>query len=221
MRSISSSRAVTITIGSRELLADRPAEVEAVGVGELEVEDREADVVLLERQQPFDAARRPDDAEAVASRDRCERASRCPPRPRRAGSCRPAPVRRRSRPRALEHVDDRGRPVGRVRDGDAALPAAPAAARAGAPRKRKRVPASSATVTGCRRRAMRSVIACLESAVTMPRSVTTAGVPNAADHEGAGLRVVHDAGDEPGTNVGERGRAPLSRTTRAAARPRR
>ena len=65
MRSISSSRAVTITIGSREVLADRPAEVEAVGVGELEVEDREPDVVLLEREQPFDAARRPDDAEAV------------------------------------------------------------------------------------------------------------------------------------------------------------
>ena len=52
MRSISSSRAVTITIGRRELLADRAAEVEAVGVGELEVEDREPDVVLLERQQP-------------------------------------------------------------------------------------------------------------------------------------------------------------------------
>ena len=65
MRSISSSRAVTITIGRREVLADRPAEVEAVGVGELQVEDREPDLVLLERQQPFGAARRPDDAEAV------------------------------------------------------------------------------------------------------------------------------------------------------------
>ena len=46
-------------------VADRPAEVEAVGVGELEVEDREPDVVLLEREQPFGAAGGPDDAEPV------------------------------------------------------------------------------------------------------------------------------------------------------------
>ena len=46
--------------------ADRLAEVEAVGVRELEVEDREPDVVPLERLQPLGAARRPDDPEALA-----------------------------------------------------------------------------------------------------------------------------------------------------------
>ena len=55
MRSISSSRAVTITIGRRERGADRAAEIEAVGVGKLEVEDREPDLVLLERQQRLGA----------------------------------------------------------------------------------------------------------------------------------------------------------------------
>ena len=65
MRSISSSRAVTITIGSRELSTDRAAEVEAVGVRELEVENREPDVVLLERQEPVGAAGGPDHPEAV------------------------------------------------------------------------------------------------------------------------------------------------------------
>ena len=46
--------------------ADRAAHVEAVGVGQLQIEDREPDVVPLELGEPLGAARRPDDAKAVA-----------------------------------------------------------------------------------------------------------------------------------------------------------
>src|SRR5689334_4606375 len=45
--------------------ADSPTDVEAVGVGQLQVEDGEPDLVLLEREQPFDAPGRPDDTEPV------------------------------------------------------------------------------------------------------------------------------------------------------------
>ena len=45
--------------------ADGTAEIEAVGVGKLEVEDREPDLVLLERQQRLGAPRGPDHPEAV------------------------------------------------------------------------------------------------------------------------------------------------------------
>ena len=65
MRSISSSRAVTITIGSREVARIGAAEVEAVGVGKLEVEDREPDLVLLEGRERLGAPRGPDHPEAV------------------------------------------------------------------------------------------------------------------------------------------------------------
>ena len=45
--------------------ADRPADVEPVRVGQLEIEDRETDVVALELGQPLGPAGRPDDAEPV------------------------------------------------------------------------------------------------------------------------------------------------------------
>ena len=52
--------------GHPGLLADRAAEVETVGVGELEVEDHEPYLVLLECQQTVDATCGPDHAESVA-----------------------------------------------------------------------------------------------------------------------------------------------------------
>ena len=50
----------------RRGIADRTTEIEAVGVGELEVEDRESELVLLEREQRVAAASDPDHAEPLA-----------------------------------------------------------------------------------------------------------------------------------------------------------
>ena len=56
-RSISSSRAVSITTGSDETARIAWQRSKPVRVRQLDVEDREPDVVLLERLQPFSAAR--------------------------------------------------------------------------------------------------------------------------------------------------------------------
>ena len=182
--------------------ADRPAEVEAVGVRELQVEDREADVVLLERQQPFGAARRPDDAEPVllevGANERRDVLLVLDEQDR------PAP--RRS---AAGHAPARLSTLTTVAGASAAwvtatcAPGRASCRRAGAPWNLKRVPASSARVT-LPPPARRSVIAVFEIAVTMPRSVVGDRRAERLDHEGVRPGVVHDAGDEPGTNVGDR-----------------
>ena len=48
------------------MLADRPAEIEPVGVRQLQVEHRQAHVAALELEEAVDPLRRPDDAKPVA-----------------------------------------------------------------------------------------------------------------------------------------------------------
>ena len=195
IRSISSSRAVTITIGRREPVADRTAQVEPVGIGQLKVEDREPDVVLLEREQALDTPRRPDDAKAVLLEiganerrdvllvlDEQDRAAAR--RVRRAHA--PArlstlTIRRRAHPpRAVTATSAPGRASGSLA-GHAAEP------EAGARIERHGDVAPPA---------VRNVIAVLSSAVTTPRSVTVAGLPKARIDGGRRAAPVDDRGDE-------------------------
>ena len=200
MRSISSSRAVTITIGSCELSTDRPAEVEAVGVGELEVENREPDVVLLERQEPLGAAGGPDHPEAVLLEiganerrdvllvlDEQDRAA-----PRRSAAHAPA--------RLSTLTTSAGASAACVTattaPGRATMPSRgePEEAEARAPVERRPSP--------CRRRRVRSVIAAFVIAVTTPRSVIVAGAAERLDEQRRGPSPsCRDRGHEPGPDV--------------------
>ena len=183
MRSISSSRAVTMTTGRRGV-ANRAAEIESVGVGKLEVEDRETEVVLLEREEGITATCDPGHIEALSFEVGADE---------RRDVLLVLDEQDRSAPRRCEGhalarfstLTDFAGPPSRyfttTRAPGRACPRKP-----GAPRNLKTVPRSSGIATGPA--SVSTEIDVLVSDETMPRLVTIGGLPKARINTAAGRR---------------------------------